>query len=173
MNRISLVQIRLLKVTTALDTEVTSDRLENIARILCENLSDEEIELACQQVESCELRLPPPTVFIKYAQGSKEDRAQVEMKLIRKSIRFFGQYRATEARDHIGERLWGLVERFGGWIRLCSTDEPQGVLDAQLLKGLVSLNDDWNRNESILEITNHGQPFGNILGGIVDRKRIV
>lgn len=41
------------------------------------------------------------------------------------AIAVFGGYKAIEAREHLGEHAWEVVEGFGGWESLCMTEIDQ------------------------------------------------
>lgn len=53
--------------------------------------------------------------------------------LIWDSIGRFGRYNHHEARDHMGELAWEIVQRDGGWSRICEnvTNDMKGTLKAQ------------------------------------------
>jgi len=42
--------------------------------------------------------------------------------IIFESMKRFGQYRGSEAKDHMGELAWQCVNGFGGWGHLCSNN---------------------------------------------------
>ena len=53
----------------------------------------------------------------------------------------FGEYRAADAQKYLGQDLWGIVQKWGGWNRLCKfSDDQIPTIRAQLRDLIDGLN---------------------------------
>lgn len=161
MNRETAIQIRLDKVARAFDDNVSVERVENVARILCEELSDEQIEIACSSVERRERRFPPPAVFLEYGRGSLEDEAEVAFGDFVRAIRGFGYADPEGAAQSLGPVAWNIVRRLGGWYYLCTDSNVNlGVLKKQFTDSYRATSRSAHRQEQIQELAQKTNPLG-------------
>jgi hypothetical protein len=77
---------------------------------------------------------PLPCVLRRYLVGDPTDEAEECAARIFESIRKFGYQAGSEARKFMGELAWDVVDGFGGWSNLCTSNNlgNEATLRAQM-----------------------------------------
>lgn len=70
----------------------------------------------------------------------------------------FGEYRPEDAEKNLGPQLWSIVQRWGGWIRLCKFSDDQIPTVRAQLRDLI---EGINRSSKFQIATNSIQQIGN------------
>jgi hypothetical protein len=95
------------------------------------------------------------------------------------SVSKFGSYRGSEARAYIGEIGWECVQRFGGWVTICSelNDETKTSIFAQL-RGLAQTVAKKGANGTLDQPANFANQIGagevnSLIQGSINRKKLI
>jgi len=96
---------------------------ENIIEVYCdilEELSSEELNRAFKKImkDPNQRFFPLPAEILQAAKEDSRSNKDLAMEVVSKifyAISKIGPYRSKEARDHIGEIGWEVIQREGGW----------------------------------------------------------
>jgi hypothetical protein len=117
--------LKLADLSALIGDSVSADRIDMIAELLSEELSDEEFLVAVRLVAMKETRLPPPVRFLELAKGQSRDKAEVALGRVFDAIRSYGSYNPLGARQYLGQNIWNVIKRMGGWDHICKLDHDQ------------------------------------------------
>lgn len=78
--------------------------------------------------------MPPHKIMEDHLpqEADNKDLARMTALRIREAVTRFGWPNGKEARDHLGEAAWSLVQRFGGWRYLCE-NLGQGISESTFM----------------------------------------
>lgn len=98
-----------------------------------EDLSPDQISRAMEQVQRTSKFFPMPSEIRELALGSPKDEALEAASRIIEAVSRYGWTNPERARSFIGELGWLVVERDGGWTRVCETltNQNQATVKAQ------------------------------------------
>ncbi len=66
-----------------------------------------------------------------------------------KAMSLFSYHRGDEAREWLGDRLWGAVQLVGGWSYLCTTEDDVSTLSAQFERRYKAAQEQRNYRDQI------------------------
>jgi len=153
MNKTTKFALMIVNLADLLGLQESKGRIDKLAKFLSEELSEEEMQLACRQIALNDNRIPVPARFIEMARGSTKNRAEEQIEKVFKAFSLYGYNAADEAQGFLGPVAWRAIERMGGWYNVRTREgfNPQ-VFRAQLLNALQSLVECENREFQISQL---------------------
>lgn len=150
----------LTKLAIMKGQEITSERIKLYTEMLS-NYDFEKVQLA---ITRCLIEVsffPDIKEILNRLEGETPDeKAEKILEKIMNSISQFGYTQPKEARKHMGEMSWEVVNGLGGWSLLCSADVSQiGMMRAQIRKMAKSKVEVYDRGERCAALASETAQF--------------
>jgi hypothetical protein len=149
MSRHEATAVKLNQLASMLGDQSDPSRLILISKFLVDNLDDNEIELAIDQVLKRDFKIPAPVKFLEYAKGSDKDRAQESLERVMQAIKTCNDMEGVGARQMINDdAAWKVISSFGGWYNLLTAPNFSPFnFRAQFLNSYQSYDVGFQRKE--------------------------
>lgn len=137
-------QIRELFISLSeiLGANISANRLKYYVQIFGDQ-PVQEMARVCNKAALNERFFPPPVWFTEELNGRRlcieeqNDEAIFWANRIFQAVSLYGPHRLEEARKELGETVWGVIQDYGGWCRLCRIEESQVVSTRSNLKSMI------------------------------------
>lgn len=124
-----------------------------------QTLSLQELNTCIKIIRTTSNYFPRPSVILEAARGNYKDHGIELSNRIIEAMTKFGWSNPDQAKNHIGELGWKIVQQAGGWARICETssDEQIPILRAQWRELAVVLLKKTHQPLLIEDNANHDQ----------------
>lgn len=124
-----------------------------------QDLSPQELKICIKIIRTTSNYFPRPSVILEAARGNYKDHGIELSNRIIEAMTKFGWSNPDQAKNHIGELGWKIVQQAGGWARICETssDEQLPILRAQWRELAIVLLKKNNQPLLIENKTTHDQ----------------